>query len=169
MPQNRFTASIRRQRFLVGHRKCGWVGGGWGRGPSSPAETMHGAALLFNHHYQSRQAGSKSGIFPQLRGRTRQRLRITLQLENIADGRRRWLFSQPIRRCLHVCSSLLVIVTARLHAAPVPERQRGKILRCSDIYRYLRYTWKSTCACIGHIICDLHQQGWSWLGGECFT
>lgn len=33
MPQNRFTASIRRQRFLVGHRKCGWVGGGWGGGP----------------------------------------------------------------------------------------------------------------------------------------
>lgn len=147
-----------------------WWGGGWSRGgPSSPAETMRGAALLFNHHYQSRQASSKSGIFPQLRGRTRQRLRIILQLENIADGRRRWLFSQPIRRCLHVCSSLLVIVTPRLHAAPVPERRRGKILRCSDIYRYLRYTWKPARACIGRIICDLHKQGWSWLGGEFFT
>lgn len=27
---------------------------------------MHRAALLFNHHYQSRQAASKSGISPAL-------------------------------------------------------------------------------------------------------
>lgn len=33
-------------------------------GSSSPAETMHRAALLFNHRYQSRQASRKSGIFP---------------------------------------------------------------------------------------------------------
>lgn len=52
---------------------------------------------------------------------------------------------------------------------PSPRDGRGKILRCSDIYRYLRYTWKSARACIGRIICDLHKQGWSWLGGEFFT
>lgn len=35
----------------------------WEKGSSSSALTMHGAALLSNHHNQSRQVSSKSGIF----------------------------------------------------------------------------------------------------------
>lgn len=55
---NELAPPVKHQRGLIRQRKRG------GGESSSPAETMRRAAPLFNHHYQSRQAGSKSGIFP---------------------------------------------------------------------------------------------------------
>lgn len=85
-----------------------------------PAETMHRAALLFNHHYQSRQASSKSGIFPALGQNEAVFEDHTQTPEYRLWGDEGDYSGRQLGRCLHVCSALLVFVIALLLTAPVP-------------------------------------------------
>lgn len=100
-PRNEFVLLITN---CSGERHEGWGG----RDFCASVETMHRAAPLFNHHYQSRQAGSKRRLF---------RAQGT-ETDSVCGShftpwpvlRWRWLFSdsQPVR-ILCACKILLLV------------------------------------------------------------
>lgn len=100
-PRNEFVLLITN---CSGERHEGWGG----RDFCASAETMHRAAPLFNHHYQSRQAGSKRRLFRAQGTETDSVCGSHFTLWPVL--RWRWLFSdsQPVR-ILCACKILLLV------------------------------------------------------------
>lgn len=88
--QNKFALSIKQHGGLVERRRCG--GGDISLQQKQCTERHFFLIITIKADKQAAKAE-----FSQLWGRMRQCLRITLRLQNIANGEIRWLFSQPIR------------------------------------------------------------------------